>query len=88
MGRMNMKLIICSILLGLLSFSPAKGQDETFSAYERHWNPEYEKIRVISYNIFNGFDWGKDEDHIERFVSWIRSQDPEILAMQELCGFT
>lgn len=88
MGRMNMKLIICSILLGLLSFSPAKGQDETFSAYERHWNPVYEKIRVISYNIFNGFDWGKDEDRIERFVSWIRSQDPEILAMQELCGFT
>lgn len=59
MGRMNMKLIICSILLGLLSFSPAKGQDETFSAYERHWNPEYEKIRVISYNILMALIGGK-----------------------------
>lgn len=57
-------------------------------AYERHWEKGVEKIRVMSYNIFNGFNWGEDKDREERFVSWIKEQDPEILAMQELCGFT
>lgn len=57
-------------------------------SYERHWKDDVEKIRVISYNIFNGFNWGKDQERKERFVDWIKMQDPEILAMQELCGFT
>lgn len=57
-------------------------------SYERHWKSGVEKIRIISYNIFNGFDWGKDRERKERFVTWIKQQDPEILAMQELCGFT
>lgn len=45
-------------------------------------------MRIISYNVFNGFNWKKDKDRQERFVEWIREQDPEILALQELCGFT
>ena len=56
---------------------------------ERHWKAgNYEKVRVMSYNIFNGFDWGKDTDRINRFVDYIEEQDPEVLALQELCGFT
>uniref|UniRef100_UPI0029394BC9 endonuclease/exonuclease/phosphatase family protein n=1 Tax=Parabacteroides goldsteinii TaxID=328812 RepID=UPI0029394BC9 len=58
------------------------------SSYERHWKSGVEKIRIISYNIFNGFDWGKDQERKERFVAWIKQQDPEVLALQELCGFT
>ena len=57
-------------------------------SYERHWKDDVEKIRIMSYNIFNGFNWGKDQERKERFVDWIKIQDPEILALQELCGFT
>ena len=57
-------------------------------SYERHGKEGVEKIRIMSYNIFNGFDWGKDLVRKERFVNWIKKQDPEILALQELCGFT
>lgn len=57
-------------------------------SYERHWKSGVGKVRVISYNIFNGFDWKKDADRKERLVQWVRQQDPEVLALQELCGFT
>ncbi|MEG1400915.1 endonuclease/exonuclease/phosphatase family protein [Bacteroides sp.] len=70
-------------LFCLLSTS-AEGQE----SLERHWKPGMEKMRVISYNIFNGFDWGKDGDRRERFIHWMKEKDPEVLAMQELCGFT
>lgn len=56
--------------------------------YERHWKSGVEKVRVISYNIFNGFDWKRDADRKERLAQWVRQQDPEVLALQELCGFT
>ena len=55
---------------------------------ERHWKKNVEKVRVMSYNIFNGFDWGNDTEREERFVAWVKEQDPEILGLQELCGFT
>lgn len=55
---------------------------------ERHWKKEVEKVRIMSYNILNGFDWGNDTEREERLVEWVRHQDPEILGLQELCGFT
>ena len=55
--------------------------------YERHWQSGVEKVRVISYNIFNGFDWGKDTERRQRMVEWVKEKDPEIMALQELCGF-
>ncbi len=57
-------------------------------SYERHWKGGVEKVRIISYNIFNGFDWGEDQDRKDRFVKWINEKDPDIIALQELCGFT
>lgn len=45
-------------------------------------------IRVITYNIWNGFDWGKDKEREALFVEYITNEAPEVLAMQELCGFT
>lgn len=83
-----MKNIICIFFLNVFLGISLKAQNEIQRTYERHWEQGYEKIRIISYNVFNGFDWKKDKDRQNRFVEWIRKQDPEILALQELCGFT
>ncbi len=29
---------------------------ENIQTLERHWKPNVEKVQIISYNIFNGFD--------------------------------
>ena len=63
-------------------------QDMYKPMYERHWKKNVQKVRVMSYNIFNGFDWCKDLEREARMVSWIKEQDPEVLGLQELCGFT
>ncbi|MEX0314637.1 MAG: endonuclease/exonuclease/phosphatase family protein [Allomuricauda sp.] len=41
----------------------------------------------MSYNIWNGFDWGKDEARREKCVNWIKSKKPDVVALQELCGY-
>lgn len=82
-----MKQVVFLLLWGVLGVFVAEAQEKTV-AYERHWRADTRKIRVISYNVFNGFDWGKDRDRLSRFVDWIKKQNPEVLAMQELCGFT
>ncbi|MCL6296182.1 endonuclease/exonuclease/phosphatase family protein [Jejuia spongiicola] len=45
-------------------------------------------LKVITYNIWNGFDWGKDIDRKAKFVNWINTKKPDVLALQELCGYT
>lgn len=49
---------------------------------------ESSKLKVISYNIWNGFEWGKDTVRREKVIAWINSQKPDVVALQELCGFT
>ena len=49
---------------------------------------ETKTLKIISYNIWNGFDWGKDNDRKSKFVSWVNTQAPDIIALQELCGYT
>jgi exonuclease III len=44
-------------------------------------------FKVMNYNIWNGFDWGKSEQKRQLFVDFIKSESPDILAMQELCAF-
>ena len=44
-------------------------------------------IKVMTYNIWNGFDWGKDTVRNENWVKWINEQNPDVLALQELCGY-
>jgi len=46
------------------------------------------KLKVITYNIWNGYDWGNDEDRRGRMNSWIDDQNPSIVALQELCKYT
>jgi exodeoxyribonuclease-3 len=45
-------------------------------------------LNVITYNIWNGYDWGKDEDRRMRVNDWINEQNPSIVALQELCKYT
>lgn len=45
-------------------------------------------LKVMTYNIWNGFDWGKDVNRRTACVQWIKSQQPDVLALQELCGYT
>ena len=43
---------------------------------------------MITYNIWNGHDWGKDVDRHYKMVSWVKSKKPDVVALQELCGYT
>jgi endonuclease/exonuclease/phosphatase family metal-dependent hydrolase len=45
-------------------------------------------LKIITYNIWNGFDWGKNLEKQTKFVNWVKEQCPDVLAMQELCAFT
>ena len=47
-----------------------------------------ESLKIISYNIWNGFDWGKDEDRRSELVSWVKEQKPTIVGLQELCKYS
>lgn len=83
-----MKRLLLITLCMLIFCQYTKGQNTLNEQYERHWDTSYEKIKIISYNVFNGFNWKKDIDRQNRFVTWIQQQNPDILALQELCGFT
>lgn len=45
-------------------------------------------LKVITYNIWNGYDWGEDEDRRNRVNAWVNNQNPDIVALQELCKYT
>lgn len=55
---------------------------------EIHGQKDPKSLRVITYNIWNGFDWGKDTARHQRFLEWAAFQKPDIFALQELCGYT
>jgi endonuclease/exonuclease/phosphatase family metal-dependent hydrolase len=70
----NAILIIIAILLATdLSFSQEAGSTN---------------VRIMTYNIWNGFDWGKDSIRKADCINWIKSKKPDVLALQELCGYT
>lgn len=45
-------------------------------------------LKVISYNIWNGYDWGKDSTRKTNLLAWVKQQDADIIAWQELCNYT
>ena len=45
-------------------------------------------LKIMSYNILTGFDWGKDSLREKKLITWVQSQQPDVVALQELCGFT
>ena len=42
---------------------------------------------MITYNIWNGFDFRKDIDRKNGVIDWLVDQKPDVLALQELCGY-
>ena len=82
-----MRKFLLSLLVAIFGLT-LQAQNPAFVQYERQWKKNVEKIRVMSYNILNGFDWGKDTEREDRLVEWVKQQDPEILGLQELCSFT
>jgi len=55
----------------------------TVITQESHTN-----LKVMTYNIWNGFDWGKDTIRKENWIRWVQDKNPDVLALQELCGYT
>ncbi|MGC9355823.1 MAG: sialate O-acetylesterase, partial [Mariniphaga sp.] len=49
---------------------------------------EPDTLRVITYNIWNGFDWGKDTLRRRKLQQWVNTQQPSVVALQELCAYT
>jgi endonuclease/exonuclease/phosphatase family metal-dependent hydrolase len=47
-----------------------------------------DNLKVLTYNIWNGYDWGKDEGRRAEVAGWIKIQDADIVALQELCKYT
>ncbi|MDN5201011.1 endonuclease/exonuclease/phosphatase family protein [Fulvivirgaceae bacterium BMA10] len=80
LARLPLQLSFFFIPLFLMvSFSPRKPDQQT---------PDPEgSLKVMTYNIWNGFDWGKDLERRDKVVAWIRNIDPDVLALQELCGY-
>ena len=67
-------LFTCGQINSQVAINPTENQDKD--------------LKVMSYNIWNGFDWGKDEERREALTSWINSKEPDIVALQELCDYT
>ena len=44
-------------------------------------------LKVISYNIWNGFDFRKDIERKNNVIDWFNDQKPDVVALQELCGY-
>lgn len=49
---------------------------------------ESDAFKVLTYNIWNGYDWGKDEERRGDVQKWIGSETPDVVALQELCAYT
>lgn len=45
-------------------------------------------FKAITYNIWNGFDWGNDEERRTKLQHWMNAQTPDVVALQELCNYT
>ncbi len=72
MRKRNSYLIIFLLLFGFQGISQEKEKS----------------IKVITYNIWNGYDWGKDEVRRANLVEWMKEQNPSIVGLQELCKYT
>lgn len=69
---MNRFFLLLALLVGLLHDTSAQNQS----------------LKVISYNIWNGFDWGKDQEREQAMIQWLKEQDADVIGFQELNAFT
>ena len=75
MKQINWIQIIILLPIVIMGFSPSIAQESNT------------KLNVMTYNIWNGFDWGKDTKRKQDWIKWIQSKNPDVLALQELCGY-
>jgi exodeoxyribonuclease-3 len=47
-----------------------------------------QSLRVITYNIMDGFSWGKDTVRQAKVAHWLKHRQANVAALQELCGYT
>jgi exodeoxyribonuclease III len=66
-----------NVILLLIAFS-----------FNFHVIAQTDQIKVMSYNIWNGFEWGKDKGREAAMVKWLREQDADVIGFQELNDFT
>lgn len=78
---MNMLIKIFSFSIFLAFFTIS------LNSVAKTENPT-EPFKIITYNIWNGYDFGKDEKRREELVNWMKEQNPEIVGLQELCNYT
>lgn len=45
-------------------------------------------LKVITYNIMDGFNFGKDTTRQRKLSKWIKGKQPNVVALQELCGYS
>ena len=76
MKLMKNKYIPFLISLVILSSSYVISQESQIS------------LKVMTYNIWNGFDWGNDTIRKKDWIRWIQRKKPDVLALQELCDAT
>lgn len=78
------------LVLMAIMFLPmtSLAQTPNMDGLERDWKVGRTKVKVMSYNVFQGFYKRADKDRMDRFVAWVKEQSPDVLAMQELSGFT
>lgn len=79
----RLALLLRFYLLGIMLFSGITA----FSIHNKRAKGAV-NLKLISYNIWNGFEWGKDQERKEKMVTWVKAQQPDVVALQELCGYT
>ncbi|WP_430812254.1 MULTISPECIES: endonuclease/exonuclease/phosphatase family protein [unclassified Carboxylicivirga] len=67
---------------------PYEAQEQCFARALETNKQAQKTIKVMTYNIWNGFDWGKDTERKANLIEWVKKQKPDVLALQELCGYT
>jgi len=62
--------------------------DPTLDIGNDHENPRYTVMRLVSYNTYEGFRRSDKAYNYDHFIAWIRQQDPDVVALQELWGWS
>ena len=75
MKKFLTKNIFLMLLLSL--FATGAGAQQNDASLERDWRGDRQKVRIISYNILDGFQHGQDKDRMARLTEWVKEQDPD-----------